>query len=108
MLALARALMPDPELLILDEPTAALAPNLAEEMLQLILSLKESIGISILLVEQRARRSMELSDRGYVLVTGRIAADGPAKELLSEDRIRKLYLGARERERRRKQPQKGK
>lgn len=108
MLALARALMPDPELLILDEPTAALAPNLAEEMLQLILSLKESIGISILLVEQRARRSMELSDRGYVLVTGRIAAEGPAMELLSEDRIRKLYLGAREKEQKREKPQKGK
>jgi len=99
MLALARALMPNPEILILDEPTAALAPNLAEEMLQLIVSLKESIGISILLVEQRARRSMELSDRGYVLVTGRIAAEGPAKELLAEDKIRKLYLGARDRER---------
>ncbi|MFQ6125204.1 MAG: ABC transporter ATP-binding protein [Candidatus Heimdallarchaeota archaeon] len=108
MLALARALMPDPEILILDEPTAALAPNLAEEMLQLILSLKENIGISILLVEQRARRSMELSDRGYVLVTGEIAAEGPAKELLAEDRIRKLYLGARDRGRRSKQSQQGK
>lgn len=96
MLALARALMPSPEVLILDEPTAALAPNIAEEMLQLIVSLKRSIGISILLVEQRAKRSMELSDRGYVLVTGEIAAEGPAKELLSEDRIRRLYLGMRD------------
>ncbi|MFX0114997.1 MAG: ABC transporter ATP-binding protein, partial [Candidatus Hodarchaeota archaeon] len=96
MLALARALMPDPEILILDEPTAALAPNIAEEMLKLILSLKETAGVSILLVEQRARRSMELSDRGYVLVTGRIAAEGSTKELLAEDKIRKLYLGARE------------
>jgi branched-chain amino acid transport system ATP-binding protein len=95
MLALARALMPAPKLLILDEPTAALAPNLAEEMLQLIVSLKKTTGISILLVEQRAKRSLELSDRGYVLVTGRIAAKGPAKELLSEDKIRKLYLGDR-------------
>ncbi len=102
MLALARALMPAPEILILDEPTAALAPNLAEEMLQLIVSLKESLDISILLVEQRAKRSMELSDRGYVLVTGKIAAEGPAKDLLAEDRIRKLYLGARDRERTRK------
>ncbi|MFQ5980849.1 MAG: ABC transporter ATP-binding protein [Candidatus Heimdallarchaeota archaeon] len=96
MLALARALMPSPEILILDEPTAALAPNIAEEMLQLIVSIKESAGVSILLVEQRARRSMELSDRGYVLVTGKIAAEGPANELLAEDKIRKLYLGARE------------
>lgn len=95
MLALARALMPAPKLLILDEPTAALAPNLAEEMLQLIVSLKRNAGISVLLVEQRAKRSLELSDRGYVLVTGRIAAEGPANELLSEDKIRKLYLGDR-------------
>ena len=96
LLALARALMPSPEILILDEPTAALAPNIAEEMLQLIVSLKKSIGISILLVEQRAKRSMELSDRGYILVTGRIAAEGSAKDLLSEDKIRKLYLGVRD------------
>lgn len=97
MLALARALMPSPEVLILDEPTAALAPNLAEDMLQLIVSLKNKLKISILLVEQRAKRSMELSDRGYVLVTGEIAAEGPAKELLAEDKIRKLYLGVRDR-----------
>ncbi len=96
MLALARALMPSPEVLILDEPTAALAPNLAEDMLQLIVSLKKELKISILLVEQRAKRSMELSDRGYVLVTGEIAAEGPAKELLAEDKIRKLYLGVRD------------
>ena len=97
MLALARALMPSPEVLILDEPTAALAPNLAEDMLQLIVSLKNELNISILLVEQRAKRSMELSDRGYVLVTGEIAAEGPSKELLAEDRIKKLYLGVRDR-----------
>ena len=98
MLALARALMPAPKLLILDEPTAALAPNLAEEILQLIVSLKKTAGISILLIEQRAKRSLELSDRGYVLVTGRIAAKGPAKGILAEDKIRKLYLGVREKE----------
>jgi len=96
MLALARALMPNPEILILDEPTAALAPNLAEDMFQLIISLKKTIGISIILVEQRAKRSMELSDRGIVLVTGRIAAEGPSNELLEEDTIKKLYLGVRE------------
>ncbi|MHA2297404.1 MAG: ABC transporter ATP-binding protein [Candidatus Hodarchaeales archaeon] len=96
MLALARALMPSPEILILDEPTAALAPNIAEDMLQLISTLKKNVGISILLVEQRAKRSMELSDRGYVLVTGNVAAEGPTKELLAEDKIRKLYLGVRD------------
>ncbi|MHA1977746.1 MAG: ABC transporter ATP-binding protein [Candidatus Hodarchaeales archaeon] len=96
MLALAKALMPSPEILILDEPTAALAPNIAEDMLQLILSLKKDAGISILLVEQRAKRSMELSDRGYVLVTGRVAAEGLSRDLLAEDKIRKLYLGVRD------------
>ncbi|UCE12835.1 MAG: ABC transporter ATP-binding protein [Candidatus Heimdallarchaeota archaeon] len=96
MLALARALMPNPEILILDEPTAALAPNLAEDMLQQVVTLKKTLGISIILVEQRAKRSMELSDRGIVLVTGRVAAEGPSNELLQEDTIRKLYLGVRE------------
>lgn len=96
MLALARALMPAPKLLILDEPTAALAPNLSEEMLRMIVTLKETSAISILLVEQRAKRSLELSDRGYVLVSGRVAAEGSAKELLQEDKIRKLYLGIRD------------
>ena len=96
MLALARALMPEPQLLILDEPTAALAPNIAEEILQLVLNLKKKLEVSILLVEQRARRSLELSDRGIVLVTGKIAAEGTAKELLGSDQIRKLYLGIKD------------
>lgn len=96
MLALARALMPEPEILILDEPTAALAPIIADDIFKLILNLKNKIGISILLVEQRARKSLEMSDRGYVFVTGRVAAEGTSKELLNEDRIRKLYLGVKE------------
>lgn len=96
MLALARALMPEPQILILDEPTAALAPNTAEEILQLVLDLKKRLKVSILLVEQRARRSLELSDRGVVLVTGRIAAEGKARELLASDQIRKLYLGIKD------------
>ena len=96
MLALARALMPEPEILILDEPTAALAPIIADDIFKLILNLKNKIGISILLVEQRARKSLEMSDRGYVFVTGRVAAEGTSKELLNEDRIRKIYLGVKE------------
>ena len=87
---------PEPQLLILDEPTAALAPNIAEEILQLVLNLKNKLEVSILLVEQRARRSLELSDRGIVLVTGKIAAEGTAKELLGSDQIRKLYLGIKD------------
>lgn len=96
MLALARALMSEPEILILDEPTAALAPNTADEIFQLILKLRDEVGISILLVEQRARKSLEMSNRGYVFVTGRVAAEGTAKDLLQADKIRKLYLGIRD------------
>jgi ABC-type branched-subunit amino acid transport system ATPase component len=96
MLALARALMPEPRILILDEPTAALAPNTADEIFKLILNLRDKIGISILLVEQRARKSLEMSDRGYVFVTGKVAAEGNSKELLNEDKIRKLYLGIKD------------
>ena len=96
MLALARALMSEPEILILDEPTAALAPNTADDIFKLILQLRDKIGISILLVEQRARKSLEMSDRGYVFVTGKVAAEGTSKELLNEDKIRKLYLGIKE------------
>ena len=96
MLALARALMSEPEILILDEPTAALAPNIADDIFKLILQLRDKIGISILLVEQRARKSLEMSDRGYVFVTGKVAAEGKSGELLNEDRIRKLYLGIKD------------
>ncbi len=95
-LALARALMPSPSILILDEPTAALAPKLAEEMLQLIVKMREELGISVLIVEQRAKRALQLSDRGYVFVTGLIAAEGTAADLLQEDKIRKLYLGQKD------------
>lgn len=96
MLALARALMSEPEILILDEPTAALAPNTADDIFKLILELRDKIGISILLVEQRARKSLEMSDRGYVFVTGKVAAEGTSNDLLNEDKIRKLYLGIKD------------
>ena len=62
----------------------------------MILKLRDEIGISILLVEQRARKSLEMSDRGYVFVTGQVAAEGTSRELLNEDRIKKLYLGIKD------------
>lgn len=95
MLALARALMSKPEILLLDEPTAALAPILADEIFAKILDLK-AMGLSILLVEQRATRALNISDRGYVLVTGNIAYQGAASDLIGNKKIGELYLGKRD------------
>lgn len=94
MLALGRALMSRPKILILDEPTAALAPILADEIFAKIVELKK-LGLSILLVEQRATRALNISDRGYVLVSGKVAFQGDAKDLIGNKRIGELYLGKR-------------
>ncbi len=94
MLALARALMSDPQLLLLDEPTAALAPNLVTEILKIIKTLKEKEQLSILLVEQNARKSLEICDRAYILVMGKVARTGTGKELLSDPELGKAFLGA--------------
>ncbi len=94
MLALGRALMSRPEILILDEPTAALAPVLADEIFAKIIELRD-MGISILLVEQRATRALKISDRGYVLVSGHLAFQGKASELIGNKKVGELYLGKR-------------
>jgi len=94
MLALGRALMAKPDILLLDEPTAALAPVLADEIFEKILELKD-LGISIFLVEQRATRALKISDRGYVLVSGQVAYTGIASELIGNEKIGELYLGKR-------------
>ncbi len=94
MLALGRALMANPDILLLDEPTAALAPVLADEIFSKIIELKK-LGISIFLVEQRATRALKISDRGYVLVSGQVAYEGAAKDLIGNERIGELYLGKR-------------
>ena len=94
MLALARALMSKPQILLLDEPTAALAPSLADEIFTKILELKD-LGISIILVEQRATRALKISDRGYVFVTGRVGYQGTAEELIGNEKVGELYLGKR-------------
>ncbi|MEW6531956.1 MAG: ABC transporter ATP-binding protein [Thermodesulfobacteriota bacterium] len=92
MVAIGRGLMSNPKLLMLDEPSLGLAPILVDEVLDTVRKLKER-GLTILLVEQNVREALEISDRGYILQTGRIAQHGPAKDLLESDEIRKAFLG---------------
>ena len=92
MLAIAKALLTEPRVMLLDEPTAALSPKAAEEVFQLIRSIADS-GITVLLVEQNARRALEIADRGYILVQGQVAYEGSSKEILSHPELGKLYLG---------------
>jgi branched-chain amino acid transport system ATP-binding protein len=92
MLAIGRALMASPRLLLLDEPSIGLAPNLVREILQRLVQLRAE-GLTILLVEQDAHAALRIADRGYVMETGRIAAEGTAKELLASEQMRRAYLG---------------
>lgn len=92
MLAIARALMSNPKVLLLDEPSMGLAPLLVREVFRVVRSLKDQ-GIPILLVEQNARAALAIADRGYVLETGRITVSGPADELSNDERVRSAYLG---------------
>ncbi len=92
MLALGRALMSGPKMLMLDEPSMGLAPKLVDEVFEIIVGIRRQ-GVTVLLVEQNANRSLEIADRAYVLQNGRIAASGEAKELARDERIRQAYLG---------------
>ncbi len=92
MLALARALMTDPRLLLLDEPSAALSPRLAGEVFDKVVEIHEQ-GKAVIIVEQEAQRSLEVSDRGYVLVDGRNAFEDRAENILDNEKIRDAYLG---------------
>jgi branched-chain amino acid transport system ATP-binding protein len=92
MLAIARGLMAEPKLLILDEPSLGLSPLLVQEMFELISALKET-GLSILLVEQNVAQSLEIADRAYVLENGDIRFAGLPAELLKSDAMRQAYLG---------------
>jgi branched-chain amino acid transport system ATP-binding protein len=92
MLAIGRALMARPRLLMLDEPSLGLAPRIVREVLQVVSSLRQH-GVSVLLVEQNARAALQVADRAYVLEMGAVALQGPAKELLHDRRIIETYLG---------------
>lgn len=92
MLAIARALMGRPSCLLLDEPSMGLAPILVEQILDVVKNLRD-LNVTALMVEQNALAALAISDRGYVMETGRIVMSGPAKELIADERIRQAYLG---------------
>ena len=92
MLAVGRALMANPKLLLLDEPSLGLAPIVVRDILNLVKQIRD-LGTTILLVEQNARSALRISDRGYVLETGKIALEGTARELLESPQVQKVYLG---------------
>lgn len=91
-LAIARALVLRPKLIVMDEPSAALSPKLVDEVFQLIRNLAAD-GISVLLVEQRAREALEFSDRGYILSGGQVVAENAAAALLADENLARLFLG---------------
>ena len=92
MLAIGRALMARPRLLMLDEPSLGLAPMIVREIFRIIAGLRER-GVAILLVEQNARAALQVADHAYVLETGAITMQGPAAELAQEPRVIEAYLG---------------
>jgi branched-chain amino acid transport system ATP-binding protein len=92
MLAIGRGLMVRPKLLMLDEPSLGLAPKLVAQVADMIQAIRAR-GVTVLLVEQNARLALEISDRAYVLQTGRIAREGPSRELMNDVDVRRAYLG---------------
>jgi branched-chain amino acid transport system ATP-binding protein len=92
MLAIGRALMARPKVLLLDEPSMGLAPIIVEQIFETIRSINQD-GVTVLLVEQNAAMALEISERGYVLETGRIILEGRSRELVDNDRVREAYLG---------------
>ena len=93
MLAMGRALLSNPELVVLDEPSMGLSPLLVGEVFEIVKSFREA-GKTVLLVEQNAKKAMSISDRAYVLENGLITMSGPSRELAEDERVRKAYLGA--------------
>ena len=93
MLAISRALMLRPRLMLLDEPSFGLAPLIVEELFGILSDLKEKEGLSMLLVEQNAAMALEIADEAYLIETGRMIMSGPAREIGSDENVRRAYLG---------------
>ena len=93
MLAIGRALMANPKMLLLDEPSMGLAPLVVQEIFRVLERLRQENGTTILLVEQNAKAALKLADRGYVLETGKVILEGPADELLENAEVKRAYLG---------------
>jgi branched-chain amino acid transport system ATP-binding protein len=93
MLAIGRALMANPKLLLLDEPSMGLAPLVVLEIFRVLKQLRRESGTTILLVEQNAKAALKLADRGYVLETGKVILEGPAGELMENAEVKRAYLG---------------
>jgi branched-chain amino acid transport system ATP-binding protein len=92
MLAIARGMMSNPELLLVDEPSLGLAPHLTHDVFRALLELRKR-GVTILLVEQNVNTTLEITDRAYILEHGRIAMEGPSKEMKANEHVRNAYLG---------------
>ena len=92
MVAMGRALMLDPKLLMLDEPSAGLAPLLVDMIFEKVADINKA-GVAVLMVEQNTKKSLALADRGYVLATGQNKVDGPGQKLLADPEVARLYLG---------------
>ena len=95
ILALARALMPSPSLLLLDEPSAGLSPKVLHEVFDAIVEVRDKERVTILMVEQNAMEALRISDRAYVLSMGSVALTGEARQLMHDPQVRELYLGGR-------------
>jgi len=93
MLAIGRALMAKPKILLLDEPSMGLAPLVVQEIFKVLKKLRTEMGTTILLVEQNAKAALKLADRGYVLETGKVILEGPAEELMENAEVKRAYLG---------------
>ncbi len=92
MLAIGRALMTQPRLLMLDEPSQGIAPRLVDDILAAVARIRD-LGVTVLLVEQRLAEALALADRAYVLQTGRVVMSGPAAEIAADEGVRTAYLG---------------